>query len=136
MRGSALAISGIWNQASGVSIIAMNCVVPTVMPRSASSSLTTSAMSRMWSALSTLVTASAARAADGRLEIQHRLPPRPVDAHDHVGAAARDVFGGRHQVAPRGRPLGDRHAVFQVDDDRVGAAPVRAIDEARHVAGT
>ena len=37
----------------------MNCVAPTAMPRSASSSLTTSAIRRMWSALSTLVTASA-----------------------------------------------------------------------------
>ena len=39
MRGSALAISGMRNQASAVSIIAVNFVVPTAMPRSASSSL-------------------------------------------------------------------------------------------------
>ena len=70
---------------------------------------------------------------DRGFEVEHRLPPRPVDAHDHVGAAARNVLGGRDQVAPRRRPLGDRHAVFQIDDDRVGAAPVRAVDEARHV---
>ena len=47
MRALALAISGMRNQASAVSIMAMNCVVPIAIPRSASSSLTTSAISRM-----------------------------------------------------------------------------------------
>jgi len=59
-----------------------------------------------------------------------------LNAHDHVGAAARDALGGRLQIAARGRALGKRNAILQIDDDRVRAAPVRAVDETRHVAGT
>ena len=47
MRSLALAISGMRKKASAVSIIAMNFVWPAAMPRSASSSLTTSATRRM-----------------------------------------------------------------------------------------
>ncbi len=45
-RRSAPAISGMRKNAAAVSIITVNCVMPTGMPRSASSSLTTSATSR------------------------------------------------------------------------------------------
>jgi hypothetical protein len=53
----------------------------------------------------------------------------PVEPHHDIGAAARDDLGRlRHQGA---RPLllrgGD--AVFEVEDDRVGAAPGRALDK-------
>ena len=37
------------------------------------------------------------------------------------------------QVAARPRPLGLRHAVLEVEDDGIGAAPVRAVDELSHV---
>jgi hypothetical protein len=67
--------------------------------------------------------------ADRRLDVAHRKPQRPVDADDDVGAAARDDLGRlRHQGA---RPLllGGGDAVFQIEDDRVGAAPCRTVDK-------
>ena len=56
-----------------------------------------------------------------------------VQVAPHVGAAAPHALGGRLQVAPRRGALADRHRVFEIDDDGVGAALVRAVDEARHV---
>ena len=70
------------------------------------------------------------RGADRRLDVAHRQAQRPVDADDDIGAAARDDLGRlRHQ---RARPLllGGGDAVFEIEDDRVGAAPCRAVDKA------
>ena len=68
--------------------------------------------------------------ADRRLDVAHREAQRPVDADYDIGAAARDDLGRlRHQGA---RPLllGSGDAVFEIEDDRVGAAPCRAVDKA------
>jgi hypothetical protein len=66
---------------------------------------------------------------DRRFEVAHRQPPRPVDADDDIGAAARHDLGSFGNEFPRPRlfRLGD--AVFEVEDDRVGAAPGGAADK-------
>ena len=68
--------------------------------------------------------------ADRRLDVAHRQAQRAVDADDDIRPAPRDDFGRfRHQ---RARPLLLRgsHTVLEIEDDRVGAAPGRAIDKA------
>jgi hypothetical protein len=59
--------------------------------------------------------------ADRRLDVAHRKPQWLVDADDNVSCAARDDLGRlRHKGA---RPLLFRgsDAVFEIEDDRVGA---------------
>jgi hypothetical protein len=67
---------------------------------------------------------------DRRLDVAHRHAQRPIDADHDIGAAAGHDLGClRHQSA---RPflLRGGDAVFEIEDDRVGATPSRAVDKA------
>ena len=68
--------------------------------------------------------------ADRRLDVAHRQAQRPVDANHDIGTAARDDLGrlGHQRAGPLLLRGGD--AVLEIEDDRVGAAPGRAIDKA------
>jgi hypothetical protein len=67
---------------------------------------------------------------DRRFKIAHRQPPWPVDADDDIGAAARYDFRRLRDETPRPRFFRAGDAVFEVEDDRVGAAAGGADDKA------
>ena len=68
--------------------------------------------------------------ADRRLDVPNREPQWPVDPHHDISPTARhNLSGFGHQPA---RPLLFRggNAIFEIEDDRVGAAARRTIDKA------
>jgi hypothetical protein len=67
--------------------------------------------------------------ADHRLNVAHREAQWPVDADHDVGAAARDDLGGLRYQGAGPLLFGGRDAVFEVEDDRIGAAPGRPVDK-------
>ena len=67
--------------------------------------------------------------------IENGLLERLIDANQHVGATARDRSVRLRRRAPRVRLYRFRHRVFKIEDDRVGVAQVRLLDELRHVGG-
>ena len=67
--------------------------------------------------------------ADGRLDVAHGEPPRPVDADEHVGARLTDGRGCVGDQSARAFLLRRRDAVLELEDQRVGAAGVRLRDE-------
>ena len=68
------------------------------------------------------------------LEIGDRHAQRPVDAHRHVGAAARHFLDRVRQHGARVGLLRRLHAVLEIDQHAIGAALVRLVDELRHIA--
>ena len=68
--------------------------------------------------------------ADHGLDVAHRQAQGPVDADHDIGPAPRDDLGRLRHQDPRSVFLGGGHTIFEIEDDRVGAAPCRAIDKA------
>ena len=68
--------------------------------------------------------------ADHRFEVAHGHPQRPVDAHHDIGAAARHRLHRLRHQRPRPVLLRGRDRILEIEDDRVGAAPRRAVDKA------
>ena len=68
--------------------------------------------------------------ADHGLDVAYRETQWPVDADDDVGAAARHDLGRLRDQRARPLLLGGGDAVLEIEDDRVGTPPGRAIDKA------
>ena len=67
--------------------------------------------------------------ADHGLDVAYRETQWPIDADDDVGAAARHDLGRLRDQRARPLLLGGGDAVFEIEDDRVGAAPRSTIDK-------
>jgi hypothetical protein len=67
---------------------------------------------------------------DRRLDVAHCQAQWPVDADDDIRTTARDDLGRFRDQSARSFLLRGSHTVFEVEDDRVGAAPCRAVDKA------
>jgi hypothetical protein len=61
--------------------------------------------------------------ADYRLDVAQALPRRPVDADHDIRTAARHDLGRLRDQGARPCLLGGSHTVFEIEDNRVGAAP-------------
>ena len=68
--------------------------------------------------------------ADHRFEVAHRHAHRPVQAYDDIGAAARHELRRFRNQGARPLLLRGGDAVFEVENDGIGAALRRAFDKA------
>ena len=66
---------------------------------------------------------------DRLFEVAHRHRQRAVDAHHHIRAAAPHLRRGFLDQGARLVLFAERHAVFEIELDHVGAARVRLVDE-------
>ena len=127
MRGLAFAMSPIWKKAAGVSTITWNAVAPTAIPRSASSSDTSSSSSPH------VVGPGDLRQRRGRRRRVHTLASMSGTASrsgwlTRTSTSAPDsphALRRRLHPRPRRRLLRERHRVLQVEDDAVRAPLVR-----------
>ena len=67
--------------------------------------------------------------ADRMFKVAHRHRQRTVDAHNNIGAAAAHFGGGFFHQGARLVFFADRHRIFEIELDDVGAARVRLVDE-------
>lgn len=60
-----------------------------------------------------------------RLDIAECVLPGPVDANENIGSALADVSRSRGNAPARALLFSFRNAVFEIQDDGIGAARVR-----------
>src|SRR5256885_421287 len=116
--------------ASAVSTIASILVVPIGMPRSASISSMISATSRTWSALSAFGKATACTPGPITASRSRTVMRNGRLSRTTTSAPARDTISAASGTRVRALLLRGGNAVFEVEDDRVSAAPSRALDKA------
>src|SRR6516165_7730714 len=136
-RGWARAISARRKKAAAVSTIAISRVVPGATPRWASTFVHDFGdQPHMFGTVGLWQTQRHDARAHRGLDIAHRQAQGPVDADDDIGAAARHDLGRLRHQRPRPLLLGGRHAVFEIEDDSIGAAPTAPSTKRHCVTGT
>jgi hypothetical protein len=72
---------------------------------------------------------------DGGTDVVHRERERGVDPHQHVRAALAHLWGAGGEGGAGGGLLVGGDGILEVEQDTVGAAGMRLLDEAGHVGG-